>query len=105
MKSVTKRHLSSAACILIFLSFLLNGCQNTALSDPIQVTGYKLNTYVAVSAYTTGGHKTSELKEILNEALRICDTYELMFQEPTRTVPCISLMMVRLQLCRMNSEN
>ena len=79
MKSVTKRHLSSAACILIFLSFLLNGCQNTALSDPVQVTGYKLNTYVAVSAYTTGGHKTSELKEILNEALRICDTYELMF--------------------------
>lgn len=84
MKSVTKRHLSSAACILIFLSFLLNGCQNTALSDPVQVTGYKLNTYVAVSAYTTGGHKTSELKEILNEALLICDTYELMF---SRTNP------------------
>ena len=84
MKSVTKRHLSSAACILIFLSFLLSGCQNTALSDPVQVTGYKLNTYVAVSAYTTGGHKTSELKEILNEALRICDTYELMF---SRTNP------------------
>ena len=84
MKSVTKRHLSSAACILIFVSFLLNGCQNTALSDPVQVTGYKLNTYVAVSAYTTGGHKTSELKEILNEALRICDTYELMF---SRTNP------------------
>ena len=57
---------------------------NTALSDPVQVTGYKLNTYVAVSAYTTGGHKTSELKEILNEALRICDTYELMF---SRTNP------------------
>ena len=54
------------------------------LSDPVTVTDFKLNTYVSVASYTTGGYSTSQLKDVLKEALALCDTYELMF---SRTKP------------------
>ncbi len=59
------------------------GC-GTALKDPVSVTGYYLNTYVSIKAYTTGGHSTQELQDILDEAVSLCGYYELMF---SRTNP------------------
>lgn len=49
------------------------------LTEPVEVTDYKLNTYVAIDAYSTGGYGTKELNEILSEALGLCDKYEKMF--------------------------
>lgn len=60
------------------LTFCTTGC-GTTLTTPVSVTGYKLNTYVSVKAYTTGGHTTSKLNQILNDALAMCDYYELLF--------------------------
>lgn len=62
----------------------LTGCGSAAspavyLTDPVSVTDYKLNTYVEISSYTTGGYSTNRLKEVLNGALELCDTYERMF--------------------------
>ncbi len=62
------------SCVLVSLA----GC-GTTLKDPVSVTGYKLNTYVTIKAYTTGGHSTQELDAILTDALALCDYYELMF--------------------------
>lgn len=62
---------------------MLTACSNE-LASPIGVTGYKLNTYVSIDAYTTGGHSSKELNNILEEALSLCDKYELMF---SRTNP------------------
>lgn len=45
------------------------GCQ-TRLSDPVTVTGYKLNTYVQISSYINVS------KSVLNGCLDLCDTYE-----------------------------
>lgn len=63
-------------CALLLLS--VTGC-TTTLKDPVSVTGYKLNTYVTIKAYTTGGHSTPDLNSILDEALALCDHYELLF--------------------------
>ena len=62
---------------------MLTACSNE-LASPVGVTGYKLNTYVSIDAYTTGGHSSKELNNILEEALSLCDKYELMF---SRTNP------------------
>lgn len=62
-------------CSITFCSVLL-GCSTpvTVINDPVTVTGFKLNTYVAISGYTS-----NSTKDILNEALNLCDKYELLF--------------------------
>lgn len=69
-------------CVTAFAS-ILSGCK-PVLTKPLTVTGYKLNTYVTISAYTLGSHKTAEVYDILNEALALCDYYEKLF---SRTLP------------------
>lgn len=72
--------------ILLCLTLIiqsLSGCGSN-LSEPVTVNGYKLNTYVSIAAYTTGGSSTAKLNDILNEALSLCDTYEKLF---SRTLP------------------
>lgn len=64
--------------MLINITVLTSGC-SAPMSFPVSVTGYKLNTYVTLSAYTAGNHSAEELDSILNEALALCDTYELLF--------------------------
>jgi thiamine biosynthesis lipoprotein len=56
--------------MIMFISSLqLSGCT----VEPMTCTGYKLNTYVSVTAYT----KTT--KDVLNQCLSLCDYYEKMF--------------------------
>lgn len=69
---------SFLVCMLAFTALFQSGCR-TELSDPVSVTGYKLNTYVTLTAHTAGHNKPSEVKGILNEALALCDTYENLF--------------------------
>jgi len=73
--------------MVLTLCFTLSlwGCSSTYLSEPIEVTGFKLNTYVSIKSYTSGGYSTARLKEILNEALSLCDTYEAMFSRTIET--------------------
>lgn len=59
--------------LLIFSMLGGMGCSNAALSEPITVTGYKLNTYVRIDSYTNVS------KSVLQEALNLCDTYEKLF--------------------------
>lgn len=66
------------------LTIFLTGC-GSSLNDPVEVTGFKLNTYVSIKSYTTGGHSTAQLKEILNNALKLCDTYEAMLSRTITT--------------------
>lgn len=63
---------------LINIAALTSGCSAT-INFPVSVTGYKLNTYVTLSAYTAGNHNADELNSILGEALSLCDDYELLF--------------------------
>lgn len=55
--------------LLILCMLSACGCQ-TQLSDPVTVTGYKLNTYVQISSYINVS------KSVLNGCLDLCDTYE-----------------------------
>ena len=78
-------------CLITVTSLIIAMCGCSAgtgkalyLSDPVTVTDFKLNTYVSVASYTTGGYSTSQLTDVLKEALALCDTYELMF---SRTKP------------------
>lgn len=70
-----------ALCLLGFPT--LNGCKKT-LTEPVFVTGYKLNTYVTITAYSAGQNRPGEVEALLSEALALCDTYELLFSR-TRT--------------------
>ncbi len=67
-------------CVTLYLplTVLFVGCGSFSLKEPVEVTGFKLNTYVSIKSYTTGEHSTAKLKEILNNALSLCDTYEAM---------------------------
>lgn len=67
-----------AVLLLIYAAWSLEK-KDTWLTEPVGVTGYKFNTYVAIDAYSTGGHSSKELKNILNDALILCDRYEAMF--------------------------
>lgn len=62
--------------LLLMLIFCMAGttaCQQASLTDPVTVTGYKLNTYVRIDSYT------KVPQSVLNECLNICDTYERLF--------------------------
>lgn len=62
--------------LLFMLAFCILGttsCQKAALTDPITVTGYKLNTYVRIDSYTNVS------QSVLKECLTLCDTYERLF--------------------------
>ena len=75
-----------ALCLSLLVSFV--GCGSFSLKEPVEVTGFKLNTYVSIKSYTTGSHSTAKLKEILNDALHLCDTYEAML---SRTIESSTL--------------
>lgn len=68
-----KHSLRNFLCILCIVTCIgsITGCQSA--DSVTSVTGYKLNTIVAIDAYS----KVST--EILNNALNLCDTYEKMF--------------------------
>lgn len=65
------RKMRTAFAILMLITVLtaLYGCQQQ-LTDPVTVTGYKLNTYVQISSYINVS------KSVLNGCLDLCDTYE-----------------------------
>ncbi len=67
-----------ALVMLTDITVMTSGCA-VPIKFPVSVTGYKLNTYVTISAYASGNHSADELNDILNEALALCDTYELLF--------------------------
>lgn len=60
------------------LASMLAGCANpfanAALSAPISISGFKLNTYVEIR-----GYDRSCTEELLQSALALCDKYEKMF--------------------------
>lgn len=64
-------------CVLFCLP-VIAGCQ-PKLTEPVSVTGYKLNTYVTITAHSAGSSTAAGVKDILNEALALCDTYENIF--------------------------
>ncbi len=47
-------------CIFSWLWFFF-------LNEPVEVTGFKLNTYVSIKCIYAGGHSTAKLKEILKQ--------------------------------------
>ena len=59
----------------------LTGCNSKklALSSPISVTDYKLNTYVQIDSYTNVN------KNVLSDALGLCDYYEHIFSRTLET--------------------
>lgn len=61
--------------VIIMLCGFFSGCSlpKQTLTDPVNVTGYKLNTYVSIDSYTNVS------KNVLNEALALCDYYEKKF--------------------------
>lgn len=77
----SRHHFSLISILLsswMLVMTCITGC-GTTLKDPVSVTGYKLNTYVTIKTYTTGGYNTKKLNDILDETLALCDHYELMF--------------------------
>lgn len=74
------RLISVFLALIIFanIAVIVPGCL-PPIKYPVSVTGYKLDTYVTLSAYTSGGHSAEELSNILSEALALCDKYELLF--------------------------
>ena len=81
------RTASLVLCIVIINCMLsaLTGCNSKklALSSPISVTDYKLNTYVQIDSYTNVN------KNVLSDALGLCDYYEHISQEPLKQVSFI----------------
>lgn len=79
-----KKFTVTAMMVVMGLSGIV-GCSSSNagadvwLTEPVEVTDYKLNTYVALDAYSTGGYGTKELNKVLSEALGLCDKYEKMF--------------------------
>lgn len=79
MKYVYKKTAPLLISILLIInSVSLTGCSDV-LSSPVTVTDFKLNTFVSVAAYTTGGHSRNELDSILEGAISLCDHYENIF--------------------------
>ena len=77
------RTASLVLCIVIINCMLsaLTGCysKKLALSSPISVTDYKLNTYVQIDSYTNVN------KNVLSDALGLCDYYEHIFSRTLET--------------------
>ena len=77
------RTASLVLCIVIINCMLsaLTGCNSKklALSSPISVTDYKLNTYVQIDSYTNVN------KNVLSDALGLCDYYEHIFSRTLET--------------------
>jgi thiamine biosynthesis lipoprotein len=66
-------------CVAVFSSAMGCAAKDTVMTEPVEVTDYKLNTYVAIDAYSTGGYSSKELKSVLGDALALCDKYEKIF--------------------------
>lgn len=77
------RTASLVLCIVIinYMLSALTGCNSKklALSSPISVTDYKLNTYVQIDSYTNVN------KNVLSDALGLCDYYEHIFSRTLET--------------------
>lgn len=69
------RRKSLLAGCLLFL--LVPGCSR--VQEPVSVTAYKLDTIVAITAYG------SVDKQVLTDALALCDTYEELFSKTKET--------------------
>ena len=79
---------ASLVLCIVFINCMLSalaGCNSKklALSSPISVTDYKLNTYVQIDSYTNVN------KNVLSDALDLCDYYETFSQEPLKQVSFI----------------
>lgn len=78
-----KKHMSClilAAILITSCIFPLTGCNNElTLTTPISITDYKLNTYVQISSYT------NVKKDIISEAVSLCDYYEHIFSRTLAT--------------------
>ena len=71
-------------CILTSILTATAGCslpagRPIALSEPLSVSGFKLNTYVEIKGYDTTSNE-----KLLTEALNLCDRYEMIF---SRSLP------------------
>lgn len=77
MKIFTKRIFCLFLVMLLMTGVIsLTGC--TLQAQKLDVTGYKLNTYVQITAYSKAN------KDILNQALNLCDKYEMMFSRTSK---------------------
>lgn len=63
----------------ICASLILAGCSLGSRNTPTEVNGFKLNTYVTITAYDDTD------KSVLDEALKICDRYEKIFSMHDRS--------------------
>lgn len=81
VKNKHLHRLFSFCCLpAILLSVLLTGCNSKfTLTSPITVTDYKLNTYVQIDSYTNVN------KDVLTEAIKLCDYYEHIFSRTLAT--------------------
>lgn len=69
-----KDFLQKLTFLLIFIPLLLcNACSSVSSGDSITRTDYKLNTIVTITIYD------STDTDILNQAMALCDDYELLF--------------------------
>ena len=69
MKSFYKFSVTSGICA----SVVLAGCSFGTGNEPTEVNGFKLDTYVTITAYDDTD------KSVLEEALKMCDGYEKIF--------------------------
>ena len=79
-----KKRIYAVAAVLIFGLLLLffTGRQSNATDDVLTITDYKLNTYVSVTIYD------KQKEYVLDECMKLCDKYELIF---SRTNPASEL--------------
>lgn len=69
MRSFYKYSAMTGACLCLFIS----GCSVTGSGTPAEVNGFKLDTYVTITAYDNTD------KSVLEEVLSMCDNYEKIF--------------------------
>lgn len=79
-----KKRISAVAAVLVFGLLLLffTGRQSSSTDDALTITDYKLNTYVSVTIYD------KQKEYVLDECMKLCDKYELIF---SRTNPASEL--------------
>lgn len=78
MNTIFNKFISAMLCLAMLITTLpLQGCTSRsadASSQQLSVDGFKLNTYVQITAYGNGIDR-----ETLDNALGLCDTYEKIF--------------------------
>lgn len=76
-----QKRIITIACVLVFLFgiFLFFHQKQNPKNEPISATSLKLNTVVTVTIYD------SQDKELLNEAMSLCDKYEAVFSRTEKS--------------------